>query len=518
MAGVIIQKNYVSTSINNTSLANNWMVLVYGVTSQGPTKPTLVQSYTSFLNTFGQPVTGVLTHPYVRFLLENGVPVLFRRTVDANELVAAKASVGVTDGPRLFYAVANDAYAGAVGNKLGIAISKNETTGAVVLQVVETKTATSSQEVNIAKVLETFSLGQSLGEDYGQLVYNFVKQASESVNNVSNYVHFTDVNQTASDWDNVFPLPVAALTGGTEPENTLENALKMLSNETSALYTDAKLLDAPTYYPQLRFVTTGGIIDSDTDKQNVILNNLGTFATNCKSSFRVLVDYSLEVIDYSIVRQFAQTVASENKISPAIFAYFGYWGADSNNNYLPGSAGFLTALARSNYTVYSRRMAGTGFTPAYTKPYKEIYIDAYKDWQADNAIQLNPIMIVDAQDNMAIMGSSTLALPSNSLNTKNPAQALDIVCVGDYVTAILNGLALSELKAALDRLSLSSLSNRMSQEVERFVTSGAITKYDLNFDTTQLGKLGIECVLYFAIGLEEVTLTITSTYDTDLIS
>lgn len=53
-------------------------------------------------------------------------------------------------------------------------------------------------------------------------------------------------------------------------------------------------------------------------------------------------------------------------------------GADSNNNYLPGSAGFLTSLARSNYTVYSRRMAGTGFTPAYTKPYKEIYIDAYK--------------------------------------------------------------------------------------------------------------------------------------------
>lgn len=62
-----------------------------------------------------------------------------------------------------------------------------------------------------------------------------------------------------------------------------------------------------------------------------------------------------------------------------------------------------------------------------------------RDWQADNAIQLNPIMIVDAQDNMAIMGSSTLALPSNSLNTKNPAQALDIVCVGDYVAAILNG-------------------------------------------------------------------------------
>lgn len=475
MAGVIIQKNYVSTSINNTSLANNWMVLVYGVTSQGPTKPTLVQSYNSFLNTFGQPVTGVLTHPYVRFLLENGVPVLFRRTVDAKELVAAKAKVAANE-KTLFEVVANDAYAGEVGNKLGINITKNETTGAVVLQVVETTTTDSSQEASIAKVLETFSLGQSLGEDYGQLVYNFVKQASESVNNVSNYVHFTDVNQTASYWDNVFPLPIAVLTGGTEPENTLENALKMLSDETSALYIDAKLLDAPTYYPQLRFVTTGGLIDSDTDKQNVILNNLGIFATNCKSSFRVLVDYSLEVIDYSIVRQFAQTVASENKISPAIFAYFGYWGADSNNNYLPGSAGFLTALARSNYTVYSRRMAGTGFTPAFTKPYKEIYIDAYKDWQADNAIQLNPIMIIDAQDNMAIMGASTLALPSNSLNTKNPAQALDVVCVGDYVAAILNGLALSELKAALDRLSLSSLSNRMSQEVERFVTSGAIAK------------------------------------------
>ena len=58
----------------------------------------------------------------------------------------------------------------------------------------------------------------------------------------------------------------------------------------------------------------------------------------------------------------------------------------------------------------------------------------------------------------------------------------------------------------------------MTQEVERFVTSGAITRYDLNFDTTQLGKLGVECILYFAIGLEEVSITVTSTYDTDLVS
>ena len=45
MAGIKIQKNYVSSSINNATLANNWMVLVYGVTDRGTTKPTLVQSY-----------------------------------------------------------------------------------------------------------------------------------------------------------------------------------------------------------------------------------------------------------------------------------------------------------------------------------------------------------------------------------------------------------------------------------------------------------------------------------------
>ena len=77
MAGIKITKNYVSTSISNTNLANNWMVLVYGVTSQGSTKPTLVQNYSTFIDIFGQPVSGVLTHAYMRFLLDSGVPVLF---------------------------------------------------------------------------------------------------------------------------------------------------------------------------------------------------------------------------------------------------------------------------------------------------------------------------------------------------------------------------------------------------------------------------------------------------------
>lgn len=147
-----------------------------------------------------------------------------------------------------------------------------------------------------------------------------------------------------------------------------------------------------------------------------------------------------------------------------------------------------------------------------------MYIDSLNNWQAEDAIQLNPILIVDAQNNLAVMGSSTLALPQSSLSARNPAQALDVVLVGDYIAAILNGIALGELEAALDRLSLNSLNSRMSAACDAFVTSRAITRYDLSFDTTQLGKLGIACTLYFAIGLEEVELTITSVYDTTAIT
>ena len=507
MAGIKIQKNYVSSSVNNVNIANNWMVLVFGVTSRGTTRPTLVQNYDAFISAFGQPVADVPTHAYMRFLLENGVPVLFKRVIDSKKLVAANVTIKNNTDKDLFSVKATDAYAGVIGNELAIAVSKNTTTNACVL------------EIKLGKdTVETFSLGQDIDGDMGNLVYNFVSQASKSTTNVSNYVTFNCISNNADDWAGKFPMEAVNLENGSEPENTKEAALKLLSDENSELYTDVKLLHAITYYPQLRFCTTGGLVDSNTDKQEIILEKLGLFATNCKSTFRVLIDYSIEMTNIATVRNFARTITAKGQISTAVYAFFGWYGADNNNNYLPGSAGFLTALARSGYNVYSRRIAGTGFSPAFTKPYKEIYVDALTDWQAEDAIQANPIMIVDAQDNMAIMGASTLAMPLSAMNARNPAQALDIVCVSDYVAAILHGIALGELEAALDRLSLSSLSNRMSTAVERFVTSNAITRYVLNFDTTQLGKLGIECVLYFAIGLEEVSITVTSVYDTELVS
>lgn len=85
MAGITVQKNYVSSSLVSTNLANNWMVLVFGVTSRGPIAPTLVQTYANFEKQFGQPVKGVSTHPYVQLLLNSGVPVLFKRVTDNNK-------------------------------------------------------------------------------------------------------------------------------------------------------------------------------------------------------------------------------------------------------------------------------------------------------------------------------------------------------------------------------------------------------------------------------------------------
>lgn len=518
MAGITIQKNYVSSNLTNVNLANNWSVLVFGVTNQGPTTPTLVQSYVNFTSIFGQPVADVLTHAYVQFLLNNGVPVLFKRVIDASKLVTA--SVTVQTSAELFKISANDNYNGDVGNNISVVIAESSTTHACTLSVLYNKTT-----------VEVYNLGVATeNTTLGDLLYTFVNTASGSSAFNSEYIVMKIIETNAETWKNAFDPESSqsyALFGGSTPSNDLKAAIDILKDPDNAFWKDAKLANAATYYPQLRFVTSGGLVadvssndeaeEEDIEVQNEINKNLGKFATDCGSSFRVLIDYPLGTENViGVVRKFAQTEASTGVTSPAIYAYFGDWGADTNNNWLPGSAGFLTAIALAGYNVYNRRIAGTGFTPAFSKPYTNIYIDALSNWQAEDLVQLNPIIIVDAQDNLAIMGSSTLAMPLSSLSARNPAQALDVVLVGDYVAAILNSIALGELESAFDRLSLNSLSSRMQTEVERFVTSRAITRYEFEFDTTQLGKLGVTCILYFAIGLEEVALTVTSVYDTTI--
>lgn len=506
MAGIKVQKNYTPVNSGVINVTNNWYVLVYGVTDRGTNIPTLIRTYTEFTSIFGQPVEGVLTHAYVRFLLESGVNVLFKRIIDSSKLISANAVVKNKSDTDLFSIKATSAYSGNIGNNLSVLIEKNNVTDICTLKV----------KLN-EEVVESFSLGQSLNSDMGSLVYTFVKQASKSVNGVSNYVDFKIISDNSSDYNETFPTtkPII-LAGGSEPANDLNSALSLLGDSTSELYTDVRLLHSMLYYPQLRFVTTGGLCFSDITKQNIILENLGKFATKCDSTFRVLIDYNVEMTDINTVRNFAKSIAAKNEISPAIFAFFGFWGADNNNNYLPGSAGFLTALGLSGYNVYSRRIAGTSFTPAFSKAYKELYVDLLDDWQGESTIQANPIMIVDANNNLAVMGSSTLAMPLTS--AKNPAQSLDIVCVSDYVACIIYNDTFSMIEASLDRLSLKSLINTIETDINSFVSSGAVTRYDLRFDVSQLGKLGVSCTLYFMINLEEVSIVITSTYDTNSIT
>lgn len=549
MAGITINKKYVATTTLVNNIANNWSVLVYGVTDQGPYENTLVQNYTEdFLPQFGDPVadTRVLTHKCVKTLLDNGVSVLFRR-LNCKIGNITNASYTYKSGVNnLFTLTAKDSYAGELGNNLKIKITYNydQLNPDASLDIItydENNMVIDSYNKKLSTKLSGNEMmpDSELSPEFGIQFYNILNNIKEE--DLLKHINVTDILENKPDiWktikgveseeDTIYyiipsdPLtdtePVA-LTGGVGSIiNNLDNALTILKNQDSDIYKDVKLLNAPTYYPQLRFVTTAGLCDpTDTDstsapEQDKVNEALGKFAQNCKSSFRVLIDYNKSVTDNIItfVRNFATNMEKAN-ISPALFAYFGYWGA----NDIPGSVGFLTAIAGAGYNVYSRRLAGIGFTPSYTKAYKELYIDAINSWQSNDNTRLNPIMVIDAENNLAVMGSSTLYKPATA-GTRDPQQSLDILCVGDYVAALLHNIALNALNTAFDRLSLSSISNNMSRVVERFVTSGAITRYDFSFDTTQLGKLGVECTLYFAINLEEVSLTITSVYDTELLS
>lgn len=525
--GITIQKNYITTSITSNLLANNWAALVLGVTSRGPTEPTLVQTYAEFVDKFGTAVPDMPTHTNISYLLSNRVPVLFKRLVDKDKITNASVVINETKATKM---QANDNYSGALGNNISVNIEKAENDAACYLQVYYNKTAVANEKYLLGSITDNITVGD--------LFYDFVDTAMNSNTPFdSKYITFPQSNlgDKATDWHNLIDASVAAeltkkyqLENGSDgDQNTLASALAILKDYGNSFWNDNKLKNASVYYPQLRLLSTGGITASNEVDQNLILTTLGRFSVDCEKSFRVLVDYPLNINTTStrtitdVVRAFASSVATGTAevpaIDPSVYAYVGTWGADGNNNWLPGSTGFLAALGRSNYNVYSRRIAGTSFNPGFTKSYDSLYVDAIKDWQDVYKVQLNPIVIIDSQDNLAVMGSSTLALPTSSLSAKNPAQALDIVMVSDYIAALLNNIALRSLKASLDRLSLNSLNNDMSNAVNDFVTSRAISRYNLVFDTTQLGKLGIECTLYFPVGLDEVSLTVTSTYDTTII-
>lgn len=521
--GITIQKNYITTSTTSSILANNWAALVLGVTSRGPTEPTLVQTYAEFVDKFGTAVPDLPTHTNINYLLTNRVPVLFKRLVDKKQITNASAIINETKSTKV---QANENYSGVLGNNIKVIITKAANDASCYLKVFY-----SDEEV------EKYLLGSIIDStvSVGDLLYDFIDTAMNSNTPFdSKYITFPQSNlgNKATDWSNLIAATVEAelnkdyqlVNGSDGDQNTITSARTILTSYDNDFWKDNKLKNAAVYYPQLRLLSLGGITGKDKDEQNNILKTLGNFAIDCEKSFRILVDYPLTINTTSdekitdVVRKFATDVAQGTPaIDPSVYAYVGGWGADGNNNWLPGSTGFLASLGRNGYNVYSRRVAGTAFNPGFTKSYDNLYVDAIKDWQDIDKVQLNPIVIVDAQDNLAVMGSSTLALPTSSLSAKNPAQALDVVLVGDYVAALLNNIALKSLKSALDRLSLNSLSNTMSNTIQSFVTSRAISKFDLTFDTTQLGKLGVECVLYFPIGLEEVSLTVTSVYDTTAI-
>ena len=535
MAGIVVNKRYISSSLQAAAQNNNWSVLVFGVTNMGPAEPTLVQTYYDFLNTFGQPVSGVPTHTYVKMLLDSGVSVLFKRITFDGDLTSAKYFLNKNIDDTYCKMVAKDNYSGEVGNKIAV---KLYTT------VVDTNTTKANLDILFnSGVVESFTLGSVTSKDtLGSLFYNFIISTSEK----SKYVDFSTSKET-NDWstfdfnlttDNHYQV-VYTLSDGVTKIKDLSTACVALANyddtewkwnekekaektKFSSFWNDRKLKNASVYYPLVRFVSAGGITSDDkpdtqdeVTTQDKININLGKFVTDCKNSFRALIDYSIEK-DITDVRNFIKSKTFTNTgINPSIYAYFGYWGYYDGIK-LPGSAGFLSSLGKNGYNVYSRRIAGTSFSPAFTKMYKDIYIDEIPDWQAEDNIQVNPIVVIDAQDNLAVMGSSTLAKPLESTNYRNPAQALDICLVGDYITNILSNLAYSQLEGSINRLSLTALSSSMNLEIQRFVTSGAISRFDITFDTTVLSKLYIYCTLYFPIGLEEVQLTVTSVYDPEV--
>ena len=199
--GITIQKNYVTTSITSNLLANNWATLVLGVTSRGPTEPTLVQTYAEFVDKFGTAVPDMPTHTNVSYLLSNRVPVLFKRLVDKDKITNASVVINTTKGTKM---QANDNYSGALGNNISVNIEKAENDAACYLQVYYNKTAVADEKYLLGSITNDVTVGD--------LLYDFVDTAMNSNTPFgSKYITFPQSNlgDKATDWHNLIEASVA---------------------------------------------------------------------------------------------------------------------------------------------------------------------------------------------------------------------------------------------------------------------------------------------------------------------
>lgn len=265
MPNVIInEKDYTITNVTE-NLSNN-IVYVPGIASTGPSTPTLIRDYNTFVETFGtSPDDSSLyanSWDYATGLLLEGFPILFHRIADVGE---TKANVVITTGtdpdPVVSQLKIESKFAGTDGNKFTVTLDDGNWTSGTPVTIKAIVTLVSS-----SVVLETINIcdvgaDATTWADVFALMKTAIDEsnANDGVGFTSEYVTFEVMTPSGS----TFELPTGWATSYTLANGTNGTTSAVVTKLNTATFSDSpfySVIDKDLY--SVKFVTAGGLCGS----------------------------------------------------------------------------------------------------------------------------------------------------------------------------------------------------------------------------------------------------------------
>ena len=492
MAFIEINTNNLSRELRNAqTFIDNW-AYVPGTSITGDyTKVYAFTSLDEFKNACGtKGPEGSPTFNYISGLLNSGIPVLFRRIACINQDQPTE-QLGVIKASHTFRTEATqqqesidlfkveEKYGGTFGNDIYITIKA--TTTFYWLEVYLKSTLLEKH-----KLFKVPTFVDGTPEEDRQLAINqlFLDTFSNSdFNSTLERINiildskFITGEYDATKFNITIPISNQRLTGGKDfDENNVRDALP----ETYKFIED-KILYQP------KFITSGGYTDLDMDSNKDIstaMINLSYKRQDC----RALIDLPLgtDILDqqgYATDLGYQQLSDDQVIPSASICAPWAWMQVGTEQAWMPPSYIFLTVIGRDlskGGEVYTPKAGiSNGQVTNIIKPEFEIGSTIAESWQADNKVNINPIMKLTNSGKYVIAGNSTLLMPETEAGEINAFQESSVDLTVIEIRRFVYNLGTELQYQYNSQDAFEDFALRTSEFLDKMESEGAVMDYEI---------------------------------------
>lgn len=519
MSFINITTNNLSRQLRNASTyADNW-VYVPGNTITGDyKKPYAFTSLQEFQDACGtRSPEGSKTYEYVAGLLNAGLPVLFRRIAyvgqdnesfdetDPEVVGVKKASYTFThrtsDEQTVNDFKITEKYGGSYGNDININIRSTGT--ALWIDVYLKYTLLEKKKI------ATFTTSDNEKTKNEKIMSGLASTTFDRI----------DIEVLAESAEK-FSMPIQSgiyLIDGADINNALVAA------EIPASYSFLK--DKILYQP--KFITSGGYTDTDMSTSAPIataMKELSLSRQDCRAIIDIPIGTPAEEQQSMASAVSYQQLSNDQTIPSAmILAPWQYMQVGTAQEWMPPSYAYLTvvgdAVSKGGKSYTPKAGITNGLVSNIIKSEFDIGSDLSEKWQADDAVNINPIMRLQS-GSYVIAGNSTL-LTKDSDDTELNAfveSSADLTII--EIRRFVYNLA-TELQYQYNSTdAFETFSIRTAKFLEAMISEGAMTNYDIINVSSESDPrtLKVQLDVYLTPTIKRIEILLNVSYGNILVS